>query len=162
MKRGIKIFGIIALVLGVIFFVKAQTNHGKFGHHMRGENHHKGMLGLDLSDEQKEQMKDLRVAFMADTKDEKNALNEKRAKLRTLTTVDKVNANAVNGLVDEMASIRATITKKRLANMQKVRSILTEEQRTMFDAKSGKMRHHRGEGFDHEMRRGPRGLKDVD
>ncbi len=89
---------------------------------------------LNLSDEQKEQVKNIMLESKKETLPFENQLREKRARLRTLSSGDTYDVNALNKVVDEMSEIRAEIQKIHIAKKGKIRALLTEEQRIKFDS----------------------------
>ena len=108
----------------------------------------------DLTEDQQKKMAEMRVGQMKDMLMFKNSMAEKKARLNTLRTADKVDMNAINKTIDEMGVIRTQMMKKKEAHRQAVRKILTEEQRVIFDSKpmrgsqGGMMmgRHGKGQG----------------
>ena len=100
----------------------------------------------DLTDEQKEKIADLRTEHMKVMLQKRNQVQEKMAKLRTLETAEKADLNAINGLIDEVSDVKADIAKLQAAHRQKVRSLLTDEQRVIFDSRPGKGPHGTGHG----------------
>ena len=100
-----------------------------------------------LTDEQRDKMKEIRLSAMKAMLPVKNQLGEKKAKLHTLETAEKADINAINNLIDEIASLKTTMAKTHAANKQKMRSILNEEQRLIFDSKRhGQKGSRHGEG----------------
>ncbi|MBL3656453.1 Spy/CpxP family protein refolding chaperone [Fulvivirga sediminis] len=99
-----------------------------------------------LTEDQKGKMKEMRLSFYKETLPLKNELNEKKAQLRTLTTVESPNMKKVNKLIENMGAIEVELKKARVAHHQEVRSQLTEEQRIFFDRRSMGMgsKRHRG------------------
>jgi len=89
----------------------------------------------DLSLQQKEQLRDLGIEKQKKLNQLNNRLKEKRARLRSLEAQDKLDINAINSLIDEQAELIANKMKVRADYKQKVRTLLTEEQRIVFDAK---------------------------
>ena len=69
-----------------------------------------------------------------------NLLKEKRAKLESLQTADKPDLKEINKVIDEITALQAQKMKSQAASRQKIRSLLTEEQRALFDARGA----HRG------------------
>lgn len=111
--------------------------------------------GLDLSDEQKEEINDLRIGHMKEVQAIRNELGEKRARLRTLTTGDNQDLNSINALIDEMGELRTEMQKMNVKHRLDVREVLTDEQKVIFDSHSpgfgkkgfrdgGRRRHFRG------------------
>ncbi len=89
-------------------------------------------MGLD--EKQREEIKKIRMEQMKERTQTRNQLKEKRAKLEVLQTADKSDLKEINKVIDEIASIQAQEMKAQAAHRQKIRSMLTEEQRVYFDA----------------------------
>lgn len=106
----------------------------------------------DLTDEQKEQIRNIRLENRSAMLPYRNQINEKRARLQTLTTGDQQDLDAANQVVEEIGVLRTEMMKQRLANRVKVRDVLTEEQRVIFDS-------HPGPALGSRMNRGPRGWR---
>jgi Spy/CpxP family protein refolding chaperone len=90
-----------------------------------------------FTEEQKEQMKELRLETAKKVKPLKNELSELMARQRTLTTADNADLNAINTNIDKMSDIKTDIAKIMAAQHQQVRSLLTEEQLVKFDTMKG-------------------------
>ncbi len=100
-----------------------------------------------LTDEQKDKMKEVRLSGMKVMQPIRNQIGEKQARLHTLETANTVDMNAINGLIDEIASLRTAQAKIRAGNKQKMRSLLNDEQRLIFDRmKSRQGRNDFGQG----------------
>jgi Spy/CpxP family protein refolding chaperone len=93
-----------------------------------------GPMIPDLTDEQREQIKDLRVDVMEKMLSFKNRLGEKAARLRTLQTAAKANMSEINKAIEEIGKLRIEMMKLKAACHQEIRSLLTDEQRVFFDA----------------------------
>ncbi|MFH2141236.1 MAG: Spy/CpxP family protein refolding chaperone [Bacteroidota bacterium] len=98
----------------------------------------------DLTDDQKGKIEKLHTGNMKAFMPMKNELKEKKAKMHTLMTAEKVDMVQIDKVIDEMGAIEVNIEKKHAAMVQEIRKILTEDQRLMFDMQSCKMR----EGMD--------------
>lgn len=143
---------LVALLLSVNTNIFAQSGK-KCSHHVEKhqdgkkcshdmKKHHDGMEFLNLTDEQKSQIKKLKIANMKEMLPIKNQLAEKKAHIRTLTTADNVDMNAVNKTIDEIGNIKATMMKKQAAHKQEIRKLLNDEQRIHFDMKMSKHKGH--------------------
>jgi len=91
-----------------------------------------------LNDKQREEIKKIRMEQLKERTKTRNLLREKRAKLEVLQTADKPDMKEINKLIDEIAAIQAQELKSQAASRQKIRSLLTDEQRAVFDARGGK------------------------
>ena len=88
----------------------------------------------DLTEKQKEKMKELRVEHMKEVQTFKNSMGELKAQLRTLQAADKPNMNKIYSLIDELGKQHTEMMKLKAAHMQEIRKLLTDEQRVFFDA----------------------------
>lgn len=101
---------------------------------MSGMGHGKHMSMIpDMTEQQKEQMEQLRTEHLKVMLPLKNQLQEKMARLRTLSTAEKVNMNDINKKIDEIGELKIKLMKERATHRQDIRKLLTEEQRVMFD-----------------------------
>lgn len=147
MKR----FGSIVLVTFMLVGLSAYSQQGQQFRGGMGKNPDKiGKADCripNLTDEQQQKINDLKVKHIKDVTPLKNELGEKRARMRTLQSVEKPDLNAINKLIDEMAAVRAQIQKKAAAHKVEVASLLTDEQKVYYNA-------HQGRKFDKGMKRG--------
>ena len=143
MKQISKISALIVVMLAIAFSSTAQQKQGSPQQKKQMKFENRDMLP-DLTDAQKDQMKAIRIKGMKATQTLKNQLMEKRAHLNTLSSADKADMKAINKQIDEIATLQASMQKVRAANKQEVRSILTDDQRVMFDARRGGSSHRKG------------------
>ena len=114
--------------------------------------------GGGLNDQQREELKKIRTEQLKERTRTRNLLNEKRAKLETLQTADKPNMKEINKVIDEIAAIQAQQMKAQADSRQKIRSLLTEEQRALYDARSANRGNMRPDGaIRHNPRQVPPG-----
>jgi len=144
MKKIVRNSVMLTLVLGIALSSYGQQRAGAPQQKKQMKFEQREMLP-DLTDAQKEEMKTIRLNTMKTIQPLKNQLMEKKAHLNTLTTAEKADQKAINKQIDEISSLEASIQKVRAGSHQEVRSILTDEQRILFDAKRGGM-HHRNNG----------------
>lgn len=93
----------------------------------------------DLTDQQKEQIRKIRLEGLKELLPLKNQLKEKQAQLRTLTT-GQADMPSAYEVAEEIGMIQTDLLKKRLDIRQQIRELLTEDQRVIFDVRprSGK------------------------
>ncbi len=108
-----------------------------------------------LSAEQQEQLKAIRLETQKQTTPLKAELKVLRAELDKASIGNKVNSSEVNNLIDKISKLQGDLMKIRYAKKQKVRSILTDEQKVMFDA-NGFGEHKKGKGMHGQC---PKGMK---
>lgn len=108
----------------------------------------------DMTDEQKEQIQTHRLENREAMLPIRNELNEKQARLRTLTTGDTPDVEAAVAVIEEIGALRTEQMKLQLEHRMAVRELLTDEQRVAFDTLPGRSGGVHGL---RSMRRGPRG-----
>lgn len=99
-----------------------------------------------MTDELKAKIEKLHMTNMKEVMPLKNELKEKKAKMHSLMTSDKVDIAEINKVIDEMGAIEVNIEKKHAFMVQEIRKILTEDQRLFFDLHCCKMKDCRGKG----------------
>jgi len=114
-------------------------------------------LAPQFTPEQQKQMAEFKLSLQKEMIQIDNQLNEKKAQLKTLEQVEKPNMKSVYAKIDEITNLQNQKMKVMATHKNKVRSILTEEQRVKFDLMQAKgMMHKRGnmmmhKGGDNEM-----------
>ena len=102
-------------------------------------------LNPQFTPEQQKQMAEFKLSLQKEMIQIDNQLNEKRAQLKTLEQVEKPNMKSVYSKIDEITDLQNQKMKVTATHKNKVRSILTEEQRVKFDLMQGKGMMHRGD-----------------
>ena len=114
-----------------------------------------------LDEKQREEISKIRTEQMKERVQTRNLLKEKRAKLELLQTADKPDLKEINKVIDEISVVQAQEMKVQAASRQKIRSLLTEEQRIRYDASysnKGNMRtEYKPQFRDKDHFRGQRG-----
>lgn len=101
--------------------------------------HQRNYMGIpSLTDDQMNQIKNLRTPFMKDMMGLKNKLAENQTHFRTLMTAEKADMDAINSNIDKGMAIKGELMKKEAAHRQDIRKLLNEEQRLAFDSQFGK------------------------
>lgn len=108
---------------------------GKFGKHRRGGRRHGGMMfgKLNLSDEQKAQLKQLRQTSRENGKPLREQLRAKRQELRQANTGGSFNEALATQKLTEMAALQAKLMGENVKLRQAMLAILTPEQKTLLD-----------------------------
>ncbi|MCL3780301.1 periplasmic heavy metal sensor [Prolixibacteraceae bacterium JC049] len=135
-------FAFLILMVFAVITAGAQPR-GKKHNAMKGQRvkqHERHMMmKLNLSDEQKESMKAIRLEAYKESKPLRDQLRELKAKQQTLTTAEKADMKSIDKNIDAMSKVQNKLAKLRARNHQKIRSLLTEEQRIKFDERKGHM-----------------------
>jgi protein CpxP len=96
----------------------------------RGERRQQIAERLNLTDAQKQQIRDVRKAAFEANKSLFEAARAKRFELRQLREANDARAESVR---TELLAMREQLRAARLATREKVRALLTAEQRAQFD-----------------------------
>ena len=115
---------------------------------MRGERGEmKGLMNHlpDLTEEQSEQIENLRIEHLKVVKPIKNQLAEKKVQLKSLSTADKVEMSKINAKIEEVGALKTQLMKEKANHHQSIRKVLTEKQRVIFDNVPHKRQGH-GQG----------------
>ncbi len=104
---------------------------------------------LKLDENQQAQAKTLRLELMKETTPLKNELRVLEAQLHSQSVGDKVEENAVFKLMEKISAKKLDMEKKQFQYQRKFRSILTDDQKVLFDADGGmEGRSGIGKGFE--------------
>lgn len=124
----------ILLILTVgLLSANAQPKERKFDNKEKSHP----LMYLNLNEEQEAQAKTFFAEMQKQITPLKLDVKEKEIELEKLLIADQINEKAVFAKVDEISLIKAEIQKAHLKNKIQLRSILTDEQRILFDAKKG-------------------------
>jgi Spy/CpxP family protein refolding chaperone len=135
-----------ALLLSVIVLtgVNAQPGGGQGYGPQHPDNQEfvpgKGMaqpFSLDLSPEQQEQMKAIRLEHYKVMKPLRLKMAELRAREQTLLSEDPADMKAINQVIDEQTNLMNQIRKNQVEQKLAVREILTDEQQMKLDQHRG-------------------------
>lgn len=139
-KILIAILALAVLATGVMFAVGQQTHNGKRGHHRGGM----GMMfrGLDLTEDQKTKLKELRTARRTGLQPTRDALKANRQKMRELTANGAFDEAQVTALASERAALQARMIVERQRTKSQFFSLLTDAQK----AKLAEIKAKRSEG----------------
>lgn len=116
----------------------------------RGEGMKRGSHGdgafnrLNLTDDQKAKMKQIRESFMANNKPLLEQLRAKRQELRQATEGGTFNEALATQKLTEMASLQAKLMGERFKQRQEMQSVLTSEQKAQLDEMKAQFKTHRG------------------
>jgi len=127
---------------------KGQMQKGNRGCFVEGRNQG-AMNVLDLSEEQQEKIKTLKLEHKKATQNLREEMQELRLKQKHLFTDEKPNKNEMFSNLDRISSIQNQLAKERVANQKEIRNILDEDQLVLFLSrphkmnKKGKARMHR-------------------
>lgn len=124
-----------------------KSRKGKKGNKRNPEKHFNKMAEkMRLNDSQKNTFKASHQELKKKNLNIRNQVREKREKLHTIQTQDNVDLDTANSLIDEIAEYRIEMRQNKAEAHQKLRSILTEDQRILFDTeyskKMNRKRHH--------------------
>ncbi len=134
-KLTVAILSIVLVAMGAMFiFAQDKTGKadGKRGFGKRG--HHRGGMGmmfrgLDLTDEQKAQMKSIRQASKETAKPIREQMKANRQKLQTLSESGTFDQSQVQAIAARQGSLMAQMIVEKEKVKSQIFNILTPEQK---------------------------------
>lgn len=109
---------------------------------------------LNLTDDQKAKMKQIRESFAERNKPLRDQLSAKRQELRQASEGGTFNEALATQKLTEMAGLQAKLMGERIKLHQEMLTVLTAEQKTQLEQLKAQFKSHRG------MRRGMGGSRD--
>lgn len=150
------VFAMTFLALGGFSFADMpKGEHG--GKHHHGDRHyekgkHRATCWTEtLTEDQQAQVDKMRVEFKKVKSLLKAQITVKKVELATLVTQDKPDQEAINQKIDEILKLKKEKMRKKYAFKVKLRSVLNEKQRVLFDMKMLKKALH---GKSHRYKKG--------
>ena len=142
--------GIAALITGLVLSQAAMA-HGERGD--RGERGHRAddpryeydanfdrrtLRGLELSEEQREQIKGMMELHRDQHKTERDEVRAARDNLRQLAQAEALDQSALTDAANELAMIAARQRVARINLLHEIKQVLNEEQRAELAARRGR------------------------
>jgi Spy/CpxP family protein refolding chaperone len=150
-----KLLVAIIVVLGLSLSVMAQpSRRGPMPH--RSMTLKSGLQLLDLTEEQKDQMKEIHLAHMKDVQPLRDEVKINRVKVDVLLKRDDPDMKEIVSLVEANGKLLTQIQVKSIEQKISVRSLLTDEQKIIYDAHSERMGNRRAmaQHYRHERTSG--------
>jgi Spy/CpxP family protein refolding chaperone len=133
---------VLLITLGTPSELIARKKKGE-RNNFRKNRTQKGMM-MDLTEDQKKKIKEIRLSGVEQSKMFKDELRELSAKHKTLVTADSPNTKAIEKSLERMSVLKLELQKIKTEKNQEVRSILTKEQLLKFDQKQSHRAHNSG------------------
>lgn len=151
LRINVVVFFIAFMLIGEISNAQRGRHYGGRKDYGRGYGKHSMHHGLsdqlDLSDEQKEKIEEIKLALSKESIQRQNKLREMEAQLTTSLTQDNVDKSKLNNLIDEIGKLKTESRKDRVEVQLKIRDLLTEKQKIIFDQHKSKRSGKRGHKY---------------
>ena len=140
--RNFKLLVAIIFILGLSLSVMAQPQQ-------RRQMPHQSMRAkcplqfLDLSEEQKDQIKEIHLAHMKNVQANRDEVKINRVKINAQLHKDDPDMKEIVKLVEANGKLLTQIQVKSIEEKINVRLLLTDEQKIIFDAQGKKIRVRR-------------------
>jgi Spy/CpxP family protein refolding chaperone len=128
-----------------------QPNQQVRRHEWRGEGMKRGfhrggafLHRLNLTEDQKAKMKQIRENFMASNKPLLDQVRAKRQELRQASEGGTFNEALATQKLTEMASLQAKLMGERFKVRQEMQNVLTSEQKAQLEQLKAQFKSHRG------------------
>jgi Spy/CpxP family protein refolding chaperone len=150
--RNFKLLVAIIFILGLSLSVMAQPNQRRQIPHqsMRAQS---PLKFLDLSEEQKDQIKEIHLAHMKDVQANRDEVKINRVKINAQLHKDDPDMKEIVKLVEANGKLLTQIQVKSIEEKINVRLLLTDEQKIIFDAQGEKIRVRRAMAQNYRHRR---------
>ncbi len=126
MKYRNKIIAIIVVLFFSSSFLLAQEKDQNDAPSMR-------RMGMNFTKDQQTKMQDLRLQLEKEILPLRADLQKYRTDLKILQTTDNLDESKVENTLDKISDLQKQIQLKKIKNRNKVRNLLTPEQKTKFD-----------------------------
>ena len=144
----------VVLVVGSIAVAQSVKTEGQDGkgprHAWHGQGMKRGFHGggafsrLNLTDDQKAKMKQIRESFAERNKPLEEQLRSKRQELRQASEGGTFNEALATQKLTETAALQARMMGERFKLNQELQSVLTAEQKAQLDQMKAQFKDHRG------------------
>src|SRR5205085_6803947 len=135
--------------------VKTHRGQGQRGAWIGRGSHEGGAFArLNLTDDQKAKMKQIRQSFIESNKPLLEQLRAKRQELRQAGEGGTFNEALATPKLTEMAGLQAKLMGARFQLHQQMLSVLTPEQKTQLDQLKAQFKTNRGQRRGRDGRRG--------
>jgi len=153
------------MLLSIFMFSASMVNAQKGNGSFNGPNSkQQGLENAipDLTEQQKAEIKTLRIKHMKEAQGIKDLIDVKRAELKVLQNAEKSDIDAINKKIEEKAKLRTNLEKSNATFILAVKNILTDEQKVIFDQKMSHMKGqhkgaHNGKGHGNKDCNGSKG-----
>lgn len=137
---NLKVLLAIIVLLGLSLSILAQPQQRQREYHQRDRS---GLGMLNLTDEQKAELKEIHLAQMKLVQPMKDEISINKAKINAQIHKDNPDMKEITSLVEANGKILTEIQVNSIESKIKMRALLTDEQKVMFDSKS--MTRHRAQ-----------------
>ncbi len=132
MKKSIFVL-IVFLFSGLMIFAQPPKGMKRGGNGMGSSVMPIERIIPDLTEEQSEKFKDLRIAMLRETQPILNKMRELRAAYHTEITSENPDMEAIEKNINERTALQAEMMKSHARHHLAVANILTEDQRVIFN-----------------------------
>lgn len=158
-KLTVAILSIVLIAMGAMFiFAQDATGQkdgkrGKRGHFGKRAGHGMMLRGLDLTEEQKTQMKSIRQASRETVKPIREQMKANRQKLQTLSESGTFDEAQVQAIAAQQGNLSAQMIVQRERVKAQMFNILTPEQKTKAAEMKAQFKQKRQERMQKRMER---------
>jgi len=145
MNKYLIVLTVTSFLFGIIQITSAQSGYGKGlnkpgmqGREFGPQQAERHMWIPDMSEEQREQIKELRTAHLKDVQSMKSELKINKARMDALMIEDDPGLNDINKLIEESGAIQIELRKKSASHKLEIRKLLTDEQKLFLDNRKGR------------------------
>ena len=149
---NLKILMTIIVLFALSLSLMAQPSQKQRQFHQKNQS---GVTALDLNDEQKTEMKAIHLAQMKVTQPLMDEVKINKAKINALINNDNPDMKEIVSLVEANGKILTQIQVKGIESKVKIRGLLTDEQKVIFNAHGSKIQGKKAMVQHRSQRRTP-------
>lgn len=145
----------IVVIMSVLFIIVSVVDINAQMRRDLGQNFYRNHEQLNLTDQQKAKLEDLRMQHQEKMVDMRAELDKARIETQRLRRSDKLNRSDVINQTKKMSNIRNKMAEARANHMMDVYELLTDEQRKIWNDlkydkprfKDGRKKGNHGKGY---------------
>ena len=149
---NMKVLIAIIALFGLSLSLMAQTQQRQCQFNQRDQY---TCAALDLADDQKAEIKEVRLAKLKKIQPLKDEAKINKAKINALVNKDNPDMKKIVSLVEANGKIMTQMQVIKIDGKIKVRALLTDEQKVIFDARNGQFQKNRAIPQYRQQRRSP-------
>ncbi len=137
MKRKVLTKSLLVLLVSVLITSFSLNSYAQRGPRALCDSTRSSCRIPNLTADQKTKIETLKVKHLKEVTPLRNELDEKKAHLKTLKSMEKVDRDAINKTIDEITALHGKIMKMGVNHRLDVAALLTDEQKVFFNSHRG-------------------------
>ena len=124
-KSGLSVIVLVLVLLG-LNNIAAQKENGKF------KKHHHGLKELNLTEQQKEKMKEIKFSFEEANIETEAKIKKNKLEIKKLLSNNSFNENELMTLIEKGGDLKLVLKKSKVRMWLDIRNILDDNQKIIW------------------------------